>query len=134
MQTASGRPFGVLFRVLARLCAGAPGHFSGRGKRPDGYSVSFLVCKKNCRQIGLELIGELLGLLHDFGKYSFEYQCYIKSAVGLLCPGDSNSMASPLPFGLFYFTNRDDVLKFELRKKLSFSFPGQTCEQNKICT
>ena len=44
--------------------------------------------KRFTSKIGLDLIGELLGLLHDFGKYSFEYQCYIKSAVGLLCPGD----------------------------------------------
>ncbi len=49
-----------------------------------------LFAKKFADKIGLDLIGELLGLLHDFGKYSFEYQCYIKSAVGLLCPGDKN--------------------------------------------
>ena len=49
-----------------------------------------LFAKKFAGKIGLDLIGELLGLLHDFGKYSFEYQCYIKSAVGLLCPGDNN--------------------------------------------
>jgi CRISPR-associated endonuclease/helicase Cas3 len=46
--------------------------------------------KKIAGKIGLDLIGELSGLLHDLGKYSFEYQCYIKSAVGLLCPGDKN--------------------------------------------
>lgn len=49
-----------------------------------------LFAKKFAGKIGLDLIGELLGLLHDLGKYSFEYQCYIKSAVGLLCPGDKN--------------------------------------------
>lgn len=47
-----------------------------------------LFAKKFAGKIGLDLIGELLGLLHDLGKYSFEYQCYIKSAVGLLSPGD----------------------------------------------
>ncbi|MBW2164650.1 MAG: CRISPR-associated helicase Cas3' [Deltaproteobacteria bacterium] len=47
-----------------------------------------LFAKKFAGKIRLDLIGELLGLLHDLGKYSFEYQCYIKSAVGLLCPGD----------------------------------------------
>jgi len=46
--------------------------------------------KKFAGKIGLDLIGELLGLLHDLGKYSFDFQCYIKSAVGLLCPGDKN--------------------------------------------
>lgn len=44
--------------------------------------------KKFTDKIGLDLIGELLGLLHDLGKYSFEYQCYIKSAVGLLSLDD----------------------------------------------
>lgn len=47
-----------------------------------------LFAKKFAGKIGLDLIGELLGLLHDLGKYSFEYQCYIKSAVGLFSPGD----------------------------------------------
>jgi CRISPR-associated endonuclease/helicase Cas3 len=47
-----------------------------------------LFSKKFAAKIELDLIGELLGLLHDLGKYSFKYQCYIKSAVGLLCPGD----------------------------------------------
>jgi CRISPR-associated endonuclease/helicase Cas3 len=49
-----------------------------------------LFAKKFAGKIGLDLIGELLGLLHDLGKYSLEYQCYIKSAVGLLCPGDKD--------------------------------------------
>jgi len=49
-----------------------------------------LFAKKFAGKIGLDLIGELIGLLHDLGKYSFEYQCYIKSAVGLLSPEDGN--------------------------------------------
>lgn len=35
-------------------------------------------------KIGLDKQGELIGLLHDFGKYSAAFQAYIKSAVGLL--------------------------------------------------
>ena len=49
-----------------------------------------VLTKKFASKIGLDLIGELLGLIHDLGKYSFEYQCYIRSAVGLLCPGDKD--------------------------------------------
>jgi len=49
-----------------------------------------LFAKKFAGKIGLDLLGELSGLLHDLGKYSFEYQCYIKSAVGLLSPRDQN--------------------------------------------
>ena len=43
-------------------------------------SMSCLYAKK----LNLEDQGELIGLLHDFGKYSQEFQSYIKSAVGLL--------------------------------------------------
>ncbi len=43
-------------------------------------------------KIGLRQIGTLLGLLHDVGKYSFVFQRYIKSAVGLLCKGDRGYM------------------------------------------
>lgn len=35
-------------------------------------------------KFGLEKHGELIGLLHDLGKYSDEFQAYIKSAAGLL--------------------------------------------------
>lgn len=34
------------------------------------------------RKMGVENAGRLLGLLHDFGKYSQEFQTYIKSATG----------------------------------------------------
>ncbi len=39
-------------------------------------------------KIGLALQGELVGLLHDLGKYSDEFQGYLKSAVGLLNQDD----------------------------------------------
>ena len=35
-------------------------------------------------KIGLKEQGELIGLLHDIGKASQEFQQYIKSAVGLI--------------------------------------------------
>jgi len=35
-------------------------------------------------KLGLQDIGELLGLLHDLGKYSLAFQTYLKSAVGAL--------------------------------------------------
>ena len=37
---------------------------------------------------GLPLAGRLIGLLHDFGKYSDEFQRYILSAVGCIKPDD----------------------------------------------
>lgn len=35
-------------------------------------------------KLGLDIHGELIGLLHDLGKYSQDFQNYLKSAVGLL--------------------------------------------------
>lgn len=37
-------------------------------------------------KIDMKEAGQLLGLMHDFGKYSDQFQAYIKSAVGLLDP------------------------------------------------
>jgi len=54
-----------------------------------------VLTKRFASKIGLDLIGELLGLLHDFGKYSFEYQCYIKSAVGLFVQAGYRLRRSP---------------------------------------
>jgi CRISPR-associated endonuclease/helicase Cas3 len=48
------------------------------------------IAKKLADKIGLDGIGEILGLLHDVGKFGLKHQRYIKSAVGLLNPGDKN--------------------------------------------
>lgn len=39
-------------------------------------------------KIGLPSFGELMGLLHDFGKYSDAFQGYIRSAEGMIEPAD----------------------------------------------
>ncbi|WP_320040837.1 CRISPR-associated helicase Cas3' [uncultured Desulfobacter sp.] len=44
------------------------------------------ICKKLTAKIGLPEAGELLGLLHDIGKYSTDFQNYIKTETGLLNP------------------------------------------------
>lgn len=36
------------------------------------------------KKVGLEVSGEVIGLLHDLGKYSAEFQNYLRSAVGLI--------------------------------------------------
>jgi CRISPR-associated endonuclease/helicase Cas3 len=45
-----------------------------------------IICSQRTRKIGLPDTGELLGLLHDFGKFSQQFQHYIQSATGLLNP------------------------------------------------
>lgn len=41
-------------------------------------------------KIHLAAAGELIGLLHDLGKYSSEFQAYIKSAEGLINPDEDD--------------------------------------------
>lgn len=44
------------------------------------------IAREHAKKIGLPLMGELCGLLHDLGKYGDEFQRYIKSEYGLLDP------------------------------------------------
>jgi CRISPR-associated endonuclease/helicase Cas3 len=45
-----------------------------------------LIAKQLATKINVAEAGELIGLLHDFGKYSASFQTYIQSATGLLNP------------------------------------------------
>ncbi|MDR2522381.1 MAG: CRISPR-associated helicase Cas3' [Synergistaceae bacterium] len=42
------------------------------------------LAKENAKKFNLEKLGELLGLLHDGGKYSSQFQSYIRSAEGFI--------------------------------------------------
>lgn len=42
------------------------------------------IAKMLAAKLGLDLAGELLGLMHDFGKYSLKFQKYIYDATGLV--------------------------------------------------
>nr|WP_320116793.1 CRISPR-associated helicase Cas3' [uncultured Desulfuromonas sp.] len=44
------------------------------------------ICSKLTGKITVEDVGALLGFLHDFGKYSDDFQKYIRSATGVLDP------------------------------------------------
>ncbi|MEW6290835.1 MAG: CRISPR-associated helicase Cas3' [Thermodesulfobacteriota bacterium] len=48
------------------------------------------LAKRFAGKIGLESHGEVMGMLHDFGKYSNEFQMYLKSAVGLIDPDEDD--------------------------------------------
>lgn len=45
-------------------------------------------CGAFAAKLGLPLAGELMGLLHDLGKYHREFQAYLASAIGLLDPDE----------------------------------------------
>lgn len=44
--------------------------------------------RRYAQKLGVPLVGELIGLLHDLGKYSQSFQVYILSAIGLLDPDE----------------------------------------------
>jgi len=44
------------------------------------------ITKRLAAKINVPEAGELIGLLHDFGKYSLQFQNYIKSGTGLINP------------------------------------------------
>lgn len=46
--------------------------------------------KSRAGKIGLGVQGELIGLLHDLGKYSKEFQDYLRSAVDLINPDEDD--------------------------------------------
>lgn len=46
------------------------------------------ITSRLAEKIGGSGAGELIGLLHDFGKFSAEFQAYIGSATGKICQGD----------------------------------------------
>lgn len=48
------------------------------------------IAKCLAAKIGLKEQGELIGLLHDLGKYSKEFQAYLQSAVGLINPDEDD--------------------------------------------
>ena len=46
------------------------------------------IASKLASKIGVSSAGNLIGLLHDFGKFSVEFQEYIGSATGLINPDE----------------------------------------------
>ena len=48
------------------------------------------ISKTLAAKINVPEAGELIGLLHDFGKYSKSFQNYIQSGTGLIDPDSDN--------------------------------------------
>lgn len=53
------------------------------------------ICKQFTAKIELPEAGELLGLLHDLGKYGTDFQNYIKTETGLLNPDIDDTDSEP---------------------------------------
>ncbi len=48
------------------------------------------IAKSFATKIGLEEQGELIGLLHDLGKYSKQFQTYLQSSIGMIDPDEDD--------------------------------------------
>lgn len=60
-------------------------HLRAVGKLARRFAAKIKVDQVDCdAAVDLAAVGEVLGLLHDFGKYSKPFQDYLKSAVGLI--------------------------------------------------
>ncbi|WP_052263409.1 CRISPR-associated helicase/endonuclease Cas3 [Geobacter pickeringii] len=76
--------------------------FVARYRRQDGTPQTLLehlegtsvLASLFAGKIGLPALGALMGLLHDFGKYSKDFQTYIKSSAGKIEPDDDDYVDS----------------------------------------
>ncbi len=69
-------------------------HYREKDKKPQTVAEHLLQVSQKTGKfasiIGLKEVGELIGLLHDLGKYSEEFQNYIGSATGLIDIDEEN--------------------------------------------
>lgn len=85
------------------------------------------------KKIGQEKAGKLIGLLHDFGKYSQVFQVYIKSAVGLIDSGDEKYVdAKSLKGKVDHSTAGAQWLFNELLQLISTQYPDRNSEQAQL--
>ena len=74
-------------QVVTRLFGSPIAHWRASDDTPHHLAVHLAdvstLCSEFAAKLGLHQSGKLIGLLHDLGKYSKEFQDYIKSALGL---------------------------------------------------
>jgi len=67
-------------------------HLRNHDKQPQGLWTHLeevaALSGQYAEKIGLKQAGELIGLVHDFGKASQKFDKYIRSAVGLIDPDE----------------------------------------------
>ncbi|PXX17651.1 CRISPR-associated Cas3 family helicase [Nitrosomonas ureae] len=88
------------------------------------------ITKKLARKINAAEAGELIGLLHDFGKYSSSFQNYIQSGTGLLNPDmDANYVDAVALKGKIDHSTAGAQLIWEALSKFGKNGEGRLCGQ-----
>ncbi len=80
-------------------------------------------------KIGLHDVGYTLGLLHDFGKYSLEFQAYIKSGTGLIEQDEEEWIDSSLLKGKIDHSTAGAQYIFEKLRGIGSAGQGELCGQ-----
>ena len=75
-----------------------------------------VLAKAFAKKLNLELPGELLGLMHDFGKYSHKFQKYIHDETGLFNPDLDDEESTPNGSKVDHSTAGAQWVYRELRK------------------
>lgn len=88
------------------------------------------ITKKLSSKINVAEAGELIGLLHDFGKYSTAFQNYIQSGTGLLNPDmDANYVDAIALKGKIDHSTAGAQLIWEALSKFGKNGEGKLCGQ-----
>ncbi|MGP7734164.1 CRISPR-associated helicase Cas3' [Oceanimonas smirnovii] len=81
------------------------------------------------KKVGVENAGRLLGLLHDFGKYSQEFQIYIKSATGEINPDKDDYVDAKDLKGKVDHSTAGAQLAWQRLKRFGGAGQGELCGQ-----
>lgn len=87
------------------------------------------IAAQNASKIGLANIGEILGLLHDLGKYSQQFQNYICSGSGLLNPDEEDYLEYKEFKGKIDHSTAGAQLIWEKLKVIGRNGQGELCAQ-----
>ncbi|MEC6898234.1 CRISPR-associated helicase Cas3' [Photobacterium piscicola] len=87
------------------------------------------ICRIFAKKINLEQTGLILGLLHDFGKYSQSFQNYIQSAQGLIDPDDVYFVDAKANKGKIDHATAGAQYLYEALKNYGEQGQGELCGQ-----
>lgn len=87
------------------------------------------IAKSLSSKIGLPSVGELIGLMHDFGKYSQAFQQYIGSATGLIDYDDDEFVDASLLKGKIDHSTAGAQFIWRVLKQYGKNGQGELCGQ-----